>query len=1061
MFMSEYTSHTMQIKTGLVVASLFSFAALGVAAQTTSKPPETGKADASKEASIIETYRTALAYENDGTGTRQISARVKVQSEAGVQQYGLLVFGYVSANEELQIDHVRVRKPDGSVIETPAETIQDMPSDVTRVAPMYSDYRQKHVAVRGLGVGDVLEFQIRSRLKIPLIPGQFWYADDFIKDGIVLDQQLEVSIPKDRQVNVKSSEAQPTIREAGNRRIYLWNTANPERKEAEKNPLRGIPPPAVQLSTFRSWDEVGRWWQSLEQPQAAPTPEIRAQAAELTKDAKTEAEKARAIYNYVSTRFRYVSISFGMGRYQPHAAAEVLMNSYGDCKDKVTLLASLLQAAGIESYPALINSVRKIDPDVPSPAQFDHVISVVPQGKEVVWLDTTSEVAPYGWLLANLRDKQALVIPSSRSATLEKTPAEPPVEAFLNFDIQGKLTEDGTLQAHMEETCRGDLEVVLRLAFRRTPQAQWKDLVQNLSYAQGFGGAVTNVIATTPENTDEPFRVSYDYTRKDFPDWANKRIHAALPFFALPGVSDDAAEADKPVFLGVRNEFHYQSKIELPQGYTPRLLPEVDLDREYADYHSAYTFKDGALLADRRLSLKKQEVPASDRESYRAFQKTVSDDGIAYTFLYAPGGEPTAASQTSPEAQKLLEQAKEAFQQQRFRDALELCDRATKLDPNAKEAWALAGSLRLSWAREPEAGLANLRKAIEIDPKDARTYKAMAFALIALRRVEEAMQVWRDLLKQEPNQPDAHPNLGKLLLNSKRYGEAVSELEAAAKLNRPSAWIQGNLAQAYFGMGDNDRAVAAMRKAVEIQPEPATLNDAAYYLTEHNVALAEAEQYAEKAVQEGERATQKLTLDQLDVGNLKETRSLSYFWDTLGWVYFRQGNLEKAEKFLRASWALEQKVIVGDHLGQVYEKLGKRPLAIRMYAAAVALDRTATEVQSRLHRLAGTKVRADAAVSQARDQLSQGRTVNLGKLGGSRQGSAQFLILFTAGPKVEQIKFLEGPDDMRSLDKAIAAAKFDVPFPDDAPTRLVRQGTLFCSRISGCQFVLMPLETGP
>jgi len=1058
--MSGYTFPVMGIRCALVLVSLLSYAALGVSAQTNSKPPETGKADTSKEASIIESYRTALTFENDGTGTRQISARVKVQSEAGVQQYGLLVFGYVSASEELQIDHVRVRKPAGSVIETPAETIQDMASDVTRVAPMYSDYREKHVAVRGLGVGDVLEYQMRTRLKIPLIPGQFWHAEDFIKVAIVLDQELEVSLPKDREVNVKSSEIQPTIREEGNRRIYLWKTANLERKEAEKNPLRGIPPPAVQISTFRSWDEVGRWWQSLEQPQAAPTPEIRARAAELTKDAKTAAEKARAIYNYVSTRFRYIGISFGIGRYQPHAAAEVLMNSYGDCKDKVTLLASLLQAAGIESYPALINSVRKIDPDVPSPAQFDHVISVVPQGKEVAWLDATAEVAPFGLLLANLRGKQALVIPPSRPATLEKTPAEPPGEAFLNFDIQGKLAEDGTLQAHVEETCRGDVEVTLRLAFRRVPQAQWKDLVQVLSYAQGFGGTVSNAAATTPENTDEPFRISYDYTRKDFSDWANKRILAALPFFAFPGVSDDAAEADKPIFLGVRNQFHYRSKIELPQGYTPRLLPDVALERDFADYHSTYTFKDGALMADRQLSIKKQEVPASDRESYRGFQKTVSDDGNAYTYLNAPGTEPTAASETNPEAQKLLEQAKEAFQQQRFREALELCDRAAKLDPKSKEAWVLAGSLRMSWAREPEEGLANLRKAIEIDPKDARTYKMMAFGLMALRRSEEAIQVWQELLKQDPNERDAHANLGTLLLNSKRYGEAVSELEAAVKSNRPSAWIQRDLAQAYFGMGDNDRAVAAIRKAVEIEPKPGTWNDAAYYLADHSVALAEAQQYAEKAVQDEERATERLTLDQLGVGNLEKTRSLSHYWDTLGWVYFRQGNLEKAEKFLRASWALGQSPIAGDHLGQVYEKLGKRQAAIRMYAAVVAINPIATEVQSRLHRLAGTKAGADAAVRKARDQLSQERTVNLGKLG-PRQGSAQFLILFSAGPKVEQIKFLEGPDDMRLLDKAIAAAKFDVPFPDDAPTRLARQGTLFCSRISGCQFVLMPLETGP
>ena len=839
----------MGLKTGLIVACFFSVTALGVSAQTSSKPPQAGKADYSKEAAIVESYRTTLAYENDGTGTRQISARVKVQSDAGVQQYGLLVFGYVSANEDLQIDYVRVRKPDGSVVETPAETIQDMPSDVTRVAPMYSDFREKHIAVRGLSASDVLEYQIRTRIKVPLIPGQFWYADDFIKDGIVLDQEIEASFPKGREVNVKSSELQPTIREEGERRIYLWKTANLERKEAENNPLRGAPPPAVQLSTFRSWEEVGRWWESLEQPQAAPTPEIRAQAAELTKAAKTEAEKVRAIYNYVSTHFRYISISFGLGRYQPHAAAEVLKNSYGDCKDKVTLLASLLEAAGIESYPALVNSARQIDPDAPSPAQFDHVISVVPQGKEQVWLDTTPEVAPFGMLLANLRDKQALVIPPARPATLEKTPAEPPFKAYLDFDIQGKLAEDATFQAHAEETCRGDVEVLMRLAFRRVPQAQWKDLVQNVSYAQGYSGTVSNVTATTPENTEEPFRFSYDYTRKDYPDLAKGRITVPLPFFTLPGVSDDPAKADKPIFLGVRHEFHYQSKVELPKGYTPNLLPEVELNRGYADYHSAYSFRDGALMADRQLTIKGREVPASDRESYRAFQKAVSDDGGSYTYLNAPGSVPTVVGESNPEAQKLLDQAREAFQQQHLHEALELCDRATKVAPQSKEAWLMAGSMRMSWGQDAEEGLADLRKAIEIDPKDARTYNMVGVALMARHRFNEAMQVWRDLLKQDPNEADAHWNLGNLLLLSSRYGEAASELEAAVKGNRPNPGLQIQLARAYFGAGENDKAVAATRKAVELGPTPSIWNDAAYYLADHSVELAEALHYAEKAVQ--------------------------------------------------------------------------------------------------------------------------------------------------------------------------------------------------------------------
>jgi transglutaminase-like putative cysteine protease len=76
----------------------------------------------------------------------------------------------------------------------------------------------------------------------------------------------------------------------------------------------------------------------------------------------------------------------------------VLQNGFGDCKDKPTLLEALLRAADIPSYPVLINSCRKLDPDVPSPSQFDHEITAVRLGKgeDFTWLDITAEVAPYG-----------------------------------------------------------------------------------------------------------------------------------------------------------------------------------------------------------------------------------------------------------------------------------------------------------------------------------------------------------------------------------------------------------------------------------------------------------------------------------------------------------------------------------------------------------------------------------------------------------------------------------------------------------------------------------------
>ena len=112
---------------------------------------------------MIESYSTKVVFENDGTGSRESTTRVRLQSDAGVQRFGLLVFSYQSSSETLDIDYVRVHKPDGTVVETPADNIQDMSTESSREAPMYSDQREKHVAVKGLGTGDVLEFKVHSQ----------------------------------------------------------------------------------------------------------------------------------------------------------------------------------------------------------------------------------------------------------------------------------------------------------------------------------------------------------------------------------------------------------------------------------------------------------------------------------------------------------------------------------------------------------------------------------------------------------------------------------------------------------------------------------------------------------------------------------------------------------------------------------------------------------------------------------------------------------------------------------------------------------------------------------
>lgn len=194
------------------------FVLRSVHAQVPAKPD--AKPDYSKEAFVIEQTSTRIVFENDGTGTRESSARIRIQSDAGVQRYGLLTFSYQNSTESVDVDYVRVQKPDGTVVPTPADNTQDMAAQITREAPFYSDLREKHIAVKGLSIGDVLEFHVQWHGTKPLALGQFWYAYNFSHDGIILQEQLRISVPRDPPVKWKSPDVKPAVAEEGARRVF-------------------------------------------------------------------------------------------------------------------------------------------------------------------------------------------------------------------------------------------------------------------------------------------------------------------------------------------------------------------------------------------------------------------------------------------------------------------------------------------------------------------------------------------------------------------------------------------------------------------------------------------------------------------------------------------------------------------------------------------------------------------------------------------------------------------------------------------------------------------------
>src|SRR5271168_300210 len=522
-------------------------------------------ADYSKEAFVVESLATHARFENDGTGRLETTARIRVQTDAGVQAFTQLVFPYNSATEHLEISYVRVRRAGGAVETAPAASVKDVVAPVVRDAPLYAGPREKHVAVPALHAGEALEYQSVEVIAQPLVPGQFWYEYPFERTAVTLEQALDLDVPAGRVLKIKARPGldSPEPKEEAGRRIYHWSASHLPQAEdsAKKPPAKPSDETDVRVSTFSSWDEIAALYQSLERGPAGVTPEIQKKADELTQGRATPIEKLEALYDFAATTVRYVNLPFGSGHLEPHTPESILKNEYGDSIDKHTLLAALVAAAGLKADAVLIHTQRDIDPDFPSPAGVDHVLSRVKLGPkaedpkadvEEVWLDTTTEVAPFRFLAAPLRHKRALAIPPEGAAAFVETPADPPFPVRQAWRMEGSISDLGKLDARVHYTLGGDNELLLRLAFRRTPKNKWKELGQAIAGADGLRGEVDGVTPSDVADTHQRFTLDYHIVQQDFLDWSRRRIDLSLPFpaLALPEENAESWGAADTIELG-------------------------------------------------------------------------------------------------------------------------------------------------------------------------------------------------------------------------------------------------------------------------------------------------------------------------------------------------------------------------------------------------------------------------------------------------------------------------------------------------------------------------------
>jgi tetratricopeptide (TPR) repeat protein len=856
----------------------------------------------------------------------------------------------------------------------------------------------------------------------------------------------------------QSADVQPSVHREGNVTVYDWKTSHlheepTDRKSAPSKAQK----PSIQLTTFENWQQVGEWYRSLESSRVVVTPAIRQKEQELTHGLTTDDAKQRAIYAYVATQFRYIGLSFGIGRYQPHSADEVLQNKFGDCKDKHTLFAALMKAAGYDVWPVLIGSTTHLDATVPYPGQFDHLISLLHQGNSTTWLDTTEEVAPYGMLALPLRDKMALVMPTGAPPRLERTPANPPFAETDNFTMKSTLASDVVLTGHADFTTRGDMELALRSGFHITPEANWTKLGQNVSYLLGFSGDVTNVQADNPDDTSKPFHIGYDYKKKDYGGTDGKQIVPPLPAIQFAIAENDPQPTD-PIVLGAPGIRDYQGSIALPKGDVVTLPADADIETAFAAYRETASVNHGILTTERRLQIKVPKIPAAQWQDYLKFEKAVQDrENLWITVANGNPSLPATASRDVPQAGDLIKQAYAALQIQHVTEAQAELDQAQKLNPAQYGLWVVYSLLYME-QHHPDQSLDALHKEIANHPDNQWAYRVMGNMLTAFHRPAEAEKAWRSLLQMDPSDENANLALAALLIQEKHYDEAITLLKTPARAKGASPRLQMALGTAELEAGQKDAAVADLQQVMRASQDPNVLNNVAYVLADHDADLPEAATFAAKALQQVEKSTAGVQLATITQQDLAHVSLLGAIWDTVGWIDFKQAKYPDAERYVRAAWLLDQRPDVAAHLSQIYRKEAKLVQARHMQNLAAATRPLSPPQFSKSGIATATpsaRERPDADREKYALEVQNLRTVEISGLP-RKMAAAQFWLVFTPH-EIEEVKMITGDAALsQAADRLMKKHKYPQTFPDPGPEKIVRRGILSCSQFDPtCQLVLL------
>ena len=519
---------------------------------------------------------------------------------------------------------------------------------------LISDVKRKLLQIPAADPGNVVGYEYEEEEQ-PMVLQDVW---DFQREIPVRETHYSLQLPAGwayKAFWMNYPETKPT--ESGTQLQWMVNDIKAIRKEAEMPPMDGVagqmvvsffPQGGASTRGFTNWPEMGTWYNTLTSGRRDASSEIKQQVATLTGSASTPLDKMRALAQFVQRDVRYVAIELGIGGWQPHAATDIFKHRYGDCKDKATLLSSMLSEIGVESYYVVINSERgSVTPEMPANVgAFDHAIVAIklpanvsdrslvatvqhPRLGTILFFDPTNELTPFGEIGGYLQANYGLLV-TPQGGELVQLPRQP--SSMNSIHRTGKLTLDpsGTLTGQVDETRMGDRAWGERERLRTVAKSTEK--IKPIEDLLAGSLSIFHITKASIENlnqTDQPFGFHYSFEAQNYAKNAGGLLLVRPRVLGVKssGILETKEPRKFPVEFPGPSRDSDVFEITIPAGYVvDDVPPPVDADYGFASYHSKTEVKGNTIQYSRTMEVKELSVPVARADELKKFYRIIAGD---------------------------------------------------------------------------------------------------------------------------------------------------------------------------------------------------------------------------------------------------------------------------------------------------------------------------------------------------------------------------------------------------------------------------------------------------